>query len=250
MRRNDGRRQTGLGDSFDAYCDHCNITAEGQEYIRSVRRDMIWECGTRRVPQGGFRSEEAGVVIAVGPCTLALGIALESEFSKNAIEYFPNPPTLRFPDLRPRKKQAMLSVNPEFLLPKADRAAFVEWKTEDRLQALATKHPWHYQRAEDGRWTCPSIDSAAVKLGLTYELQNAAQINRHLLCWAGWLLPHYDHRFKVSRAKVTLVRGIVADRWLMTLADLRADLTRAISENELQKAMSDQRRERRNRRNA
>ena len=118
MRRNDGRRQTGLGDSFDAYCDHCNITAEGQEYIRSVRRDMIWECGTRRVPQGGFRSEEAGVVIAVGPCTLALGIALESEFSKNAIEYFPNPPTLRFPDLRPRKKQAMLSVNPEFLCRK------------------------------------------------------------------------------------------------------------------------------------
>ena len=223
-----GRQPTRNYGSFSD--DSRQFNSDCRDYIRRTESGLNTQSRIL-VPPHCFQSSKMGRAISIGS-TLDLAMVYECEFSRRVKGYYLEPPSLSVPDPY-SNKHAVLSISPDLLVLEVGRAVLVDLRSEERLQAMGRNFPWRFQRTHDGYWTCPVICSAAAKLGMTYEIQSADEMSRHLLCWANRLYPFYDRQFIVPRAKASLAREIIADRRFTTLADLRDVIAGAISEDEL-----------------
>ncbi len=49
---------------------------------------------------------------------------------------------------------------------------------EDDLHKLAAKHPYRYQRSEDGRWRCPPANELVQTFGFSFRVCSSALLPR------------------------------------------------------------------------
>ena len=110
-----------FGGSFNAYCNRCGLTAEGKEYIRRARLDLISESCARVIFPNGYPSKKTERTVCIGDSTYDLAHVYEREFSRKVIAYYLLLPVLRFLDPCPNGRQALIATCPGLLRLDADQ---------------------------------------------------------------------------------------------------------------------------------
>ncbi len=104
--------------------------------------------------------------------------AISYEHDARVLEYYPQPCELKL-DLLDETKGEPHSLRhvPDFLVIRHDGISLIEWKSVAKLERLAEKYPWRYQRDADGYWRAPQIERQLAEWGLDYRIQTDADIS-------------------------------------------------------------------------
>lgn len=103
--------------------------------------------------------------------------AIEHEMNQNVLEYFPQPCKCKLELIDHETGEVMaIDHTPDFLVIEKSIVRLQEWKSESKLQSLAQKFPYRWQKLE-GQWRSPQIEDHFAKLGIAYEIHSSEEIS-------------------------------------------------------------------------
>ena len=166
--------------AFEQWCRRLGLCAETHDLLARLRAAPP----ARRVQgrahnvSGAYASRKMGRTIQFESHTVELWAIYMMEYDPQVLEYFDQPALgLKLSYAGPGKPHVVASHTPDFLVLRQDEVSVEEWKTEERLRALALTQPGRYQPNEQGGWRCPPGEVAARALGLSYRVRSAAEFH-------------------------------------------------------------------------
>jgi hypothetical protein len=106
---------------------------------------------------------------------------VEHEHDRDVLEFYPQPCRLKFEVIDDQGEIHQIDHIPDFLVITGKRLTLEEWKSEAKLEGLAIKQPWRYQRDADGNWYSPYIENWLGDRGIRYRIRTDASISRRSL---------------------------------------------------------------------
>lgn len=169
--------KTTLTDLFD----RLGTPPRGRQLIQKARI----EAPVREIRSRGgnvitiVASRKMGCEIGTESRHIEFPAAIDHEFDADVLEYYPQPCELKLELFDPAKqKTQVISHTPDFLVVRADGFTLEEWKSGQKLTALAEKYPYRYSKGSDGLWRAPQIEEQLLELGIRYQIHTEAAIPR------------------------------------------------------------------------
>ena len=105
--------------------------------------------------------------------------AVNHEYDTAVLEYYAQPCELKL-ELIDDACGEIRSIQhfPDFLVIRQDGITLEEWKSQDKLERLAQRFPYRYQRGSDGLWHSPQIERQLAELGIRYRIYSDKAIPR------------------------------------------------------------------------
>ncbi len=217
------------GLAFQAYCRRLGLSREARELLATIRSSP-----QNRNPRGNngnmpvwYPSKKMQCIIKAESHTVEFAFLLLAEYGDDVLEYYdqPSPPIqLEYLDKR-GYRQTPLHTADYFVLG-YHQAGWQECKPVQELIRQSQERPNRYALDEHGTWRCPPGEAFAQRLGLTYHIRAADQIN-----WVvqdNWLfLDEYFQdleRLMVPQEALETLQRKVSEHPGITLADLHRQL--------------------------
>lgn len=215
------------GDAFTTYCRRLGFKEETQQMIKNIRSSP-----PSRNPRGSrgnvcvwYPSEKMGCIIKAESHTVEFPRLLVHEYSKNVLEYYDQPPSIRLEYLDKRGHKQTPYHTPDFFVIRYKSAGWEECKPTQELIRQAQERPNRYRIDEKGTWRCPPGEEFAKQYGLTYRVCPSDEIN-----WTAvdnWLyLEEYYQDLKkltISDKALEKLHRIVDETPGISLADLASE---------------------------
>lgn len=164
------------------FCDWCSrlrLTQAVREAIAAIRSGRPTRCvgGGRRNVAGRFPSRKMGVTIQFESHRVELPFIYEAEHDSAVLEYYDQPPSIPLSYCAANGRRLSVMHTPDYFVLRDGSAGWIECKTEEDLEALASRSPNRYSRDDGKRWRCIPGEKYAATVGLAYEVWSAAQVN-------------------------------------------------------------------------
>jgi transposase InsO family protein len=117
-----------------------------------------------------------GAIIQFESHRVELPFVYELEHDSGVLEYYDQPPSIPLTYYHPNGRRLSVMHTPDYFVLRQDSAGWVECKTAQDLENLASKSPNRYVRVSDGAWHCPPGEVHASALGLDYKVWSSAQV--------------------------------------------------------------------------
>jgi putative transposase len=166
--------------AFEQWCRRLQLRAETHDLLARLRASPPGRRvqGRAHNMSGAYASRKMGRTIQFESHTVELWAAYTMEYDLQVLEFFDQPDVgLKLHYLGPSGRPVNATHTPDFLVLRQGEACLEEWKTEERLRALALTQPGRYQQTEAGGWRCPPGEAAARALGLTYRVRSSAELS-------------------------------------------------------------------------
>jgi putative transposase len=164
---------------FLGWCARLGLTEQARATVAAVRslNPSRRVGGGRRNVSGRYPSRKMGMVIQFESHRVELPFIYEVEHDPQVLEYYDQPPSipLAYPALNGKRLSVMHT--PDYFVLREDSAGWVECKTPEDLEKLATCSPHRYLRDSDGNWRCVPGEAYASAMGLSYTVWSSAQVN-------------------------------------------------------------------------
>ena len=128
-----------------------------------------------------YTSKKMGCIIQAESHTVELPLVYLLEHSSEVLEYYDQPCQIRLNYKTEKGRGGGFLHVPDFLVLRRGEIGFYECKPAAALEDLAKKAPWRFQRAADGRWTCPPGEASATPLGLSYHIWTPDEVSPVLI---------------------------------------------------------------------
>jgi transposase InsO family protein len=164
---------------FRSWCSRLRLTQAAREAIAAIRSGRPARCvgGGRRNVAGRYPSRKMGVTIQFESHRVELPFIYEAEHDSQVFEYYDQPPSIPLVYRAVNGRRLSVMHTPDYFVLRERSACWIECKTEEDLEALATRNPNRYSRDIGGKWRCIPGEEHAATVGLAYEVWSAAQIN-------------------------------------------------------------------------
>ena len=126
---------------------------------------------------GRYQSWKMRVTIQTESRTVELPAVIMYEFGEPDVVAYIEQPDPALPVLVGERGRTYLQV-PDFLVVRRTWVGYEEWKSEERLLALARRHPDRWIHDSRTGWHRPHAEQAAAALGLGYRVRSSAEIER------------------------------------------------------------------------
>ena len=163
---------------FLGWCTRLGLTETARAAVAMIR-----SCNpTRRVGggrqnvSGRYPSRKMGAIIQFESHRVELPFVYELEHDPGVLEYYDQPPSIPLTYYHPNGRRLSVVHTPDYFVLRGDSAGWVECKSAQDLENLASKSPNRYVRASDGHWQCPPGEVHASALGLDYRVWSSAQV--------------------------------------------------------------------------
>src|SRR5216683_4764675 len=101
----------------------------------------------------------------------------EAAHDSRVFEYYDQPPSIPLIYRAVNGRRLSVMHTPDYFVLREGSACWVECKTEEDLEALASRNPNRYSRDIGGKWRCVPGEEHAATVGLAYEVWSAEQVN-------------------------------------------------------------------------
>ena len=118
-----------------------------------------------------------GVTIQFESHRVELPFIYEAEYDSQVLEYYDQPPSIPLVYRAVNGRRLSVMHTPDYFVLREGSACWIECKTEEDLEALASRNPNRYSRDVGGKWRCIPGEEHATTVGLGYEVWSAAQVN-------------------------------------------------------------------------
>ena len=166
--------------------------------------------------------------------------AINHEYDSAVLEYYAQPCELKL-ELIDDVTGEIRSIQhfPDFLVIRQDAITLEEWKSQDKLERLAQRFPYRYQRGSDGLWHSPQIERQLAELGIRYRIYSDRAIPRkrveNLLHLADYFHPATP---PCPDATVDRLHAVLREHGAVYLSELLAQPL-GFDADELNKAVAD-----------
>ena len=133
--------------------------------------------GGRKNVSGRYPSRKMGTIIQFESHRVELPFIHELERDQEVLEYYDQPPPILLKYHQTKGRRVSVMHTPDYFVLRRDSAGWVECKTAQDLEILATKSPQRYLRVSDGSWHCPPGEMHASSLGLNYTVWSSAHVD-------------------------------------------------------------------------
>jgi putative transposase len=164
---------------FRSWCSRLRLTQAAREAIAAIRSGRPARCvgGGRRNVAGRYPSRKMGVAIQFESHRVELPFIYEAEYDSQVLEYYDQPPSIPLVYRAVNGRRLSVMHTPDYFVLREGSACWIECKTEEDLEALASRNPNRYSRDVGGKWRCIPGEEHAATVGLGYEVWSAAQVN-------------------------------------------------------------------------
>jgi transposase InsO family protein len=164
---------------FRSWCSRLRLTQAAREAIAAIRSGRPARCvgGGRRNVAGRYPSRKMGVTIQFESHRVELPFIYEAEYDSQVLEYYDQPPSIPLVYRAVNGRRLSVMHTPDYFVLREGSACWIECKTEEDLEALASRNPNRYSRDVGGKWRCIPGEEHATTVGLGYEVWSAAQVN-------------------------------------------------------------------------
>jgi transposase InsO family protein len=164
---------------FRSWCSRLRLTQTAREAIAAIRSGRPARCvgGGRRNVAGRYPSRKMGVTIQFESHRVELPFIYEAEYDSQVLEYYDQPPSIPLVYRAVNGRRLSVMHTPDYFVLREGSACWIECKTEEDLEALASRNPNRYSRDVGGKWRCIPGEEHAATVGLAYEVWSAAQVN-------------------------------------------------------------------------
>jgi transposase InsO family protein len=164
---------------FRSWCSRLRLTQTAREAIAAIRSGRPARCvgGGRRNVAGRYPSRKMGVTIQFESHRVELPFIYEAEYDSQVLEYYDQPPSIPLVYRAVNGRRLSVMHTPDYFVLREGSACWIECKTEEDLEALASRNPNRYSRDVGGKWRCIPGEEHAARVGLAYEVWSAAQVN-------------------------------------------------------------------------
>ena len=164
---------------FRSWCSRLRLTQTAREAIAAIRSGRPARCvgGGRRNVAGRYPSRKMGVTIQFESHRVELPFIYEVEHDSQVLEYYDQPPSIPLVYRAVNGRRLSVMHTPDYFVLREGSACWIECKTEEDLEALASRNPNRYSRDVGGKWRCIPGEEHAATVGLAYEVWSAAQVN-------------------------------------------------------------------------
>ena len=164
---------------FRDWCSRFRLTQAAREAIAAIRSAWPTRCvgGGRRNVAGRFPSRKMGVTIQFESHRVELPFIYEAEHDSAVLEYYDQPPSIPLSYRAANGRRLSVMHTPDYFALRDGSAGWIECKTEEDLEALASRSPNRYCRDDGGEWRCIPGEEYAATVGLAYKVWSAAQVN-------------------------------------------------------------------------
>ncbi len=147
--------------------------------------------------------------------------AVQCEHDSFVLEYYAQPCELDLVSTAEGKTQpSRVQHWPDFLIIREDQILIEEWREEKRLEKLAKKYPDRFIKEDDG-WRFPIVEEHFAKMGITYRIRSADEHPRQYVQNLEFLSAYMDPSCPpVEERKVDLLKSVLAEKAVLTIADL------------------------------
>lgn len=165
--------------NFRDWCSRLRLTQAARETIAAIRSGRPTRCvgGGRRNVAGRFPSRKMGVTIQFESHRVELPFIYEAEHDSGVLEYYDQPPSIPLSYRAANGRRLSVTHTPDYFVLRDGSAGWVECKTEEDLEVLASRSPNRYCRDDKGEWRCIPGEEYAATVGLAYKVWSAAQVN-------------------------------------------------------------------------
>ena len=118
-----------------------------------------------------------GVTIQFESHRVELPFIYEAEHDSAVLEYYDQPPSIPLSYRAANGRRLSVMHTPDYFVLRDGSAGWIECKTEEDLEALASRSPNRYCRDDGGEWRCIPGEEYAATVGLAYKVWSAAQVN-------------------------------------------------------------------------
>ncbi len=164
---------------FRDWCSRLRLTQGTSEAIAAIRhgRPARGVGGGRRNVAGRYPSRKMGVTIQFESHRVELPFIYEAEHNSKVIEYYDQPPSIPLSYRAVNGRRLSVMHTPDYFVLREGSAGWIECKTEEDLETLASRNPNRYSRDDGRKWRCIPGEEYAATVGLVYEVWSAAQVN-------------------------------------------------------------------------
>jgi len=118
-----------------------------------------------------------GVTIQFESHRVELPFVYKLEHEPEVLEYYDQPPSIPLNYRAANGRCISVMHTPDYFVLRQGSAAWVECKTEEDLETLASRSPHRYSRDGTSKWRCAPGEEYAATVGLAYEVWSSSQIN-------------------------------------------------------------------------
>ena len=188
-----------------------------------------------------YASKKMARTIQTESRTVEFPAVIQYEHDTTVLEYFEQPCKI---DLiltdGGAKKAFRLQHTPDFLLVYRDKLVLEEWREEDRLVALARKHPGRWVKEVDG-WHFPEAEAQLAELGIVYRIRSADELPRqyvrNLIFLSDYLDPAHP---PIDVATTDKIRAPFAEKLVVGLPELIAAVSSdGLTSDDVYKSIAD-----------
>ena len=209
---------------FAAWADRLGLGEAGRRRIQEIRGAQPSRGVDGRVGNVTVRypSRKMGWTIQGESVRGEWAAILDLEYDPDVLEYYEQagPIRLQYRTKNGRLGRPVLHTPDLFVLRRAS-VGYEECKPNQKLRDLATRSPHRYSQEADGTWRCPPAEDVAGRLGFSYRIRCADDINwvanRNLVFLEDYL--RQEH-LPVPEDAVTTIRAMVAAKPAIVLRDL------------------------------
>lgn len=148
--------------------------------------------------------------------------AIEHEMNPDVLEYYPQPCKCKL-ELLDHETGEVLAIDhtPDFLVIEKSIIRLQEWKSEAKLQSLAQKFPYRWQKIA-GQWRSPQIEAHFSEIGIAYEIHSASEVHPNKTKNWEILFDYFDcHTPVCSNALVQRLKLALKEHGSLSLRDLQ-----------------------------
>lgn len=167
------------GNALETYCRRLGLKEETLNLMKYIRSSP-----PSRNPRGTkgnvcvwYPSLKMGCIIKAESHTVEFPRILVHEYSKNVLEYYDQPPSIRLEYLDKHGHKQTPYHTPDFFVIRYNSAGWEECKPTQELIRQSQERPNRYRLDEKGKWRCPPGEEFAKQLGLTYRVRPSGEIN-------------------------------------------------------------------------
>ena len=185
-------------------------------------------------------SRKMGSEIRTESRHIEFAAAVAHEYSSLVLEYYAQPCELKL-ELVDDSTGEIRRIQhfPDFLVIRHDGFVLEEWKSAQKLTALAQRQPFRYVKGSDGRWYAPQIEKQLADLGIRYRICSDEDLPRrrveNLLHLADYFHPAAE---PCSQSELVRLVRVLAEHGAVYIHELTAQ-PYGFSPDSLFKAIAD-----------
>lgn len=167
-------------EELDKLFAQARTPAAGRALIREIldkapvrelqrRTDTVRTCYLSKKMDAAFLAESR---------TVELAAFVWYEHDKSVTTYLPQPCKLDLHVSGVRSGRTRVSHTPDVFVISDGHFYLDEWRTEERLERLASESPHRFRKDEDGTWHYLPAEELCAQLGITHRLRSASELPR------------------------------------------------------------------------